>query len=299
MINRIGYACINTSLNDNFRDCRLNSVYKQGIPYLKDIIIHNLNLTKNTLLWNIDNDIFFYRATSKLVPFATHKEVLRDFSFRWYEDENALKILAEIKEIVHENNVRLSMHPDQFTILNSLREDVVLNSIDNLIYHKDILEYMGGSDLIIHTGGVYGDKLASIERFISNFNKLPKDIKKYLRLENDDVSYNLKDVLDISKTCGIPVVLDIHHHNCNNCGINTVNPFIYDVSNSWKKTGLIPKCHISSGITTYTDKRHADYISPSDFFSFCEITEPLIVDLMVEAKRKEQAVLMLKTLIPM
>ncbi|MEG0307795.1 MAG: UV DNA damage repair endonuclease UvsE [Clostridium sp.] len=299
MINRIGYACINTSLNDNFRDCRLNSVYKQGIPYLKDIIIHNLNLTKNTLLWNIDNDIFFYRATSKLVPFATHKEVLRDFSFRWYEDENILKILAEIKEIIHENNIRLSMHPDQFTILNSLREDVVLNSIDNLIYHKDILEYMGGSDLIIHTGGVYGDKPASIERFISNFNKLPKNIKKYLRLENDDVSYNLKDVLDISKTCGIPVVLDIHHHNCNNGGVNTVNPFIYDVSNSWKKTGLIPKCHISSGITTYTDKRHADYISPSDFFSFCEITEPVIVDLMVEAKMKEQAVLMLKTLIPM
>ncbi|MEG1255784.1 UV DNA damage repair endonuclease UvsE [Clostridium sp.] len=294
MINRIGYACINTSLETNFRDCRLNSIYKQGILYLKDIIIHNLNLTKDTLIWNINNNIFMYRATSKMIPFAAHKDILKDFSFRWYEDENVLEILDEIKKIVLKNNIRLSMHPDQFTVINSLRKDVITNSIDNLIYHKELLQYMGGSDLIIHTGGVYGYKPAAMERFISNFNNLPYDINKYLRLENDDVSYSIKDVIEISKACGIPVILDIHHHNCNNDGILNINPLIKDICNSWNETTLIPKCHISSGITDYRDKRHADYISPGDFFSFCEITNNITVDLMVEAKMKEQAVLALK-----
>lgn len=295
MINRIGYACINTSLENNFKDCRLNSIYTNGIPYLKDIILHNLNLTKETLLWNVENNILMYRATSKMIPFATHKDILKDFSFRWYADKNIVNTLNEIKDIVIKNNIRLSMHSDQFTVLNSPKKQVVSNSIQNLIYHKELLDMMAGSDLIIHTGGVYGDKSLAIERFIDTFNSLPIDISKYLRLENDDVSYSLKDVLKISNLCGIPIVLDIHHHNCKNDGHLDIKDLIPDIANSWYNTNLFPKCHISTGIDSYKDKRHADYISPGDFFSFCDITSSITIDLMVEAKMKELAVLNLKS----
>lgn len=297
MINRIGYACINTSIDNNFKDCRLASIYKQGISFLKDIILHNLNLTKDTLLWNIENNILMYRATSKLVPFSTHSEILKDFDFRWYEDKDILKALKEIKKLVIENNIRLSMHPDQFTVLNSLKEDVIHKSIINLQYHKDILEHMGGTDLVIHTGGVYGDKTGAMKGFVDTYNNLDKNISKYLRLENDDISYSLSDVISISKTCGIPILLDIHHHNCNNGGVYDIKPLMDYINHSWKPTGLIPKCHISSGINDYKDKRHADYISPADFFAFCDITNDIAVDLMVEAKLKELAVLELKKLI--
>ncbi len=297
MINKIGYACINTSLKDNFKDCRINSVYKQGVSYLKNIILHNLSLTRDTLLWNVNNNIFMYRSTSKMIPFATHRDILKEFSFRWYEDEDILESLSQIKTIVTENHIRLSMHPDQFTVLNSPRKDVVGNSISNLVYHKELLEKMGGTDLIIHTGGVYGDKPSAIERFIDTYNSLSKDIVKYLRLENDDVSYSLKDVINISKSCGIPIVLDIHHHNCKNDGCFNIKPFIADIEKSWNGTTLIPKCHISTGINGYKDKRHADFVSPGDFFAFCDITSDITVDLMVEAKMKELAVLKLKSLI--
>lgn len=297
MINRIGYACINTSIDNNFKDCRLASLYKHGISFLKDIILHNLNLTKDTLLWNIDNNILMYRATSKLVPFSTHSEILKDFDFRWYEDKDILKSLNEIKKLVVENNIRLSMHPDQFTVLNSLKDDVIHKAIINLQYHKDILEHMGGTDLVIHTGGVYGDKTGAMKRFVETYNRLDKNISKYLRLENDDVSYSLSDVISISKSCGIPILLDIHHHNCNNGGVYDIKPLVGYINHSWKPTGIIPKCHISSGINDYKDKRHADYISPADFFAFCDITNDITVDLMVEAKLKELAVLELKKFI--
>lgn len=295
MINRIGYACINTSIENNFKDCRFASVYKNGISFLKEIILHNLNLTKEILLWNIDKNILMYRASSKLIPFATHHEILKDFDFRWYMDEDILNILHDIKSLVLENNIRLSMHPDQFTVLNSLKKDVIKKSIENLEYHKTILEYMGGTDLIIHTGGVYGDKVKAMKDFIETYNNLPTDIRKYIRLENDDISYTLSDVLSISTACGVPIVLDIHHHNCNNGGIFDINPLIKSVDESWKITGIIPKCHISSGINSYNDKRHADYISPADFFAFYELTSSIKVDLMVEAKLKELALLELRT----
>lgn len=297
MINRIGYACINTSIDNNFKDCRLASIYKQGIPFLKDIILHNLTLTKETLLWNIDKNILMYRASSKLIPFSTHSDILRDYEFRWFEDSDILKLLGEIKKIVLENDIRLSMHPDQFTVLNSFKEDVVDKSILNLEYHEKLLTSMGGTDLIIHTGGVYGDKSEAIKRFITTYNSLDKNIRKHLRLENDDVSYTLSDVIAISKTCGIPVLLDIHHHNCNNGGVYNIKSLMNYIKDSWDSTGLLPKCHISTGITDYKDKRHADYISPADFFSFCELTEDIKVDLMVEAKLKEMAVLELKSFI--
>ena len=297
MINRIGYACINTSIEKNFKDCRLASIYKHGIPFLKEIILHNLNLTKETLLWNIGKDIFMYRASSKLIPFSTHSDILRDYEFRWYEDADILKILADIKKIVLENNIRLSMHPDQFTVLNSLKEDVIEKAIINLEFHQKLLEHMGGTDLIIHTGGVYGNKTEAMKRFVNTYNNLDINISKYLRLENDDVSYTLSDVISLSKTCGIPILLDIHHHNCNNGGVYNIKPLIKYIKDSWSSTGIIPKCHISSGISNYKDKRHADYISPADFFSFCELTEDIKVDLMVEAKLKELAVLELKSFI--
>ncbi len=297
MINRIGYACINTSIEKNFKDCRLASIYKNDISFLKEIILHNLNLTKETLLWNIDKNIFMYRASSKLIPFSTHSDILRDYEFRWYVDDDILKVLADIKKIVLENNIRLSMHPDQFTVLNSLKEDVVKKSIINLEFHQKLLEHMGGTDLIIHTGGVYGNKTEAMKRFVNTYNNLDININKYLRLENDDVSYTLSDVISISKTCGIPILLDIHHHNCNNGGIYNIKPLINYIKDSWNSTGTIPKCHISSGLSNYKDKRHADYISPADFFSFCELTEDIKVDLMVEAKFKELAVLELKNFI--
>lgn len=297
MINRIGYACINTSIEENFKDCRLNSIYSKGIPFLKDIIINNLNLTADTIRWNIDNNILMYRATSKLIPFSTHEDILRDFSFRWNEDPDILNCLHKIKALVVNNNVRLTMHPDQFTVLNSPNEDIVRRAIINLEYHKEILEDMGGSDLIIHTGGVYGDKDAAINRFISTYNSLNKDIRKYLRLENDDVSYDLDDVISISNSCGIPVLLDIHHHNCKNKGEFNIAPLIPQIVSSWSNTAIIPKCHISSGLTSFMDKRHDEFISPSDFYAFCDLVKDITVDLMVEAKGKEQAVLQLKKLL--
>ena len=291
MINRIGYACINTSIKENFKDCRLNTIYTKGIPNLKQIIINNLEVTEKTLLWNLNHNILLYRATSKMIPFATHPDILNDFEFRWYEDKEILTILERIKKVVQSNNIRLSMHPDQFTVLNSPDEKIVRKSIDKLIYHKELLEKMGGSDLIIHTGGVYGDKNAAIKRFIKVFLSLDKNISRYLRLENDDISYTLQDVIDISKSCGIPVILDIHHHNCNHYGSNNINDLIPQVSNSWDRTDLIPKCHISSGISGYDDKRHDNMISPLDFINFREIVNSITVDLMVEAKFKELAVI--------
>ncbi|WP_129595969.1 UV DNA damage repair endonuclease UvsE [Anaerophilus nitritogenes] len=294
MIKNIGYACINTHLKPRgFKECRLSSVYKYGIDYLKKAMMNNATLTKDILKWNVEHDIYMYRVTSTILPLVTHKDLLKDFSWRWQYDEDILKELHEIKNIVTKENIRLSMHPDQFTVLNSKKEDVVHNSIIHLRYHQEVLTKMGGTDLIIHTGGVYGDKEGSTDRFIKNYKDLDEELKKTLRLENDDKSYTIQDVLKVHEKIKIPIVLDIHHHHC-----NQEDPYIPidEIVDTWKNTNLIPKMHISSGREGTIDRRHADYILESDFLKFNQLIKDIDIDidLMVEAKEKERAVLQIK-----
>ncbi|MCT4595125.1 MAG: UV DNA damage repair endonuclease UvsE [Anaeromicrobium sp.] len=291
MIKRIGYACINTNLKPRtFKDCRLNSVYKYGIEYLRDKIIDNLILIKDILRWNMGNNIFMYRVTSRLLPLVTHPDMLRDFNWRWQKDEEILRHMEEIKIIVGKYNIRLSMHPDQFTVINSLNENVVRNSVINLQYHYEILEKLGGNDMIIHTGGVYGNKEWAIKRFIENYNKLSEKIKGPIRLENDDKSYNIDDVIYISSKTSIPIVLDIHHHNCNNTRELTKEDIIR-IKHTWKNTGLNPKIHISSGKNGIKDRKHDDYIKKEDLLNLLELIGEVNIDLMVEAKKKDEAAL--------
>lgn len=294
MIKRIGYACINTSLKPkSFRSCRLKSVYSKGINYLREIIIHNLKLIKDIILWNLEKDIYMYRITSQVFPLVTHPDILRDFSFRWEEDYEILNIMQSIKEIALNNKIRLTMHPDQFTVLNSLNENVVKNSIKNIKYHYEVLKRLGGRDMIIHTGGVYGDKNSAIERFIKVYKNLSNEYKAYLRLENDDTSFTINDVLEISKNTDIPIVMDIHHHRCNNDGNTKIENIIDEVFKSWLELNRIPKIHISSGSLHVLDKKHADYITGEDYKYVLSLSRKYDFDVMVEAKMKEKAVLRL------
>lgn len=111
--------------------------------------------------------------------------------------------------------MRLSMHPGQYTLLNAINEDVLQRSIADLRYHCDILNLMELDDtskLILHIGGIYGDKMAAIQRFIFVFHHLDEDIKQRLIIENDDRYYTLEDVLYISDKIQIPVIFDNLHH---------------------------------------------------------------------------------------
>lgn len=291
MIKKYGYACINMSLKPkSFQTCRLKSVFQYEINYLRKKILNNLDLTKDILIWNIENGIYMYRATSQLLPLVTHPDILSAFEWRWYLDEEILGKMEEIKSIIEKNQIRLSMHPDQFTVLNSDKKHVVENTIEYINYHYQILDKLGGKDMILHVGGVYGNKNIAVQRFISNFMKLDEKCKSMIRLENDDKSYNIEDVLYINQKTNIPIVFDIHHHNCNFIDTIDVNK-IKAVVDTWKDTGMVAKMHISSGKTSSTDRKHSDYIRKDDFMFFKELTEYVEIDLMVEAKLKEKAVL--------
>ncbi|AQQ52463.1 UV DNA damage repair endonuclease UvsE [Planococcus lenghuensis] len=280
---RLGYACMNTELQSVFRTCRTATAETQGSAVIKELTVKNLETTLKILEWNLLHDIYFYRASSSIVPLSTHP--VNDWN--WWTDEDVLFLTGQIRDLVRTHHMRLSMHPGQYTVLNSPKEEVVDKSVADLEYHDKLITLLGGTDLIVHTGGAYGDKEQAKLRFSQNYRRLSASIRQKLRLENDDKTFTVQDVLDISRDCGIPICFDIHHHNCNNDGTPVD---IAAIMATWKGFG-IPKIHISTGKESRTDRRHHGVVSAEDFEELLVLLKGTDADIMFEAKLKEQAIL--------
>ena len=281
---KFGYACINMTLPTRFRTCRLKTAQEKGLEYVKELTLSNFQQTLDAVRWNIQHDIYFYRLSSDLVPFATHE--INDWE--WWEDQEVLSITNEIKNLQEKYELRLSVHPGQYNVLNSPNPSVINNTINDLAYHKKILEAVNGQDMILHIGGVYGDKDLAIKRFAENYLKLSVGIKNLLRIENDDKSFTLSDVVRVHHLTGAPICFDIHHHNCHH-NKDKLDPLLQIVWESWGDS--VPKCHISSGKNHSTDRGHHNFILEDDLDTLLGLIGQRNVDIMFEAKLKEQSVL--------
>ena len=233
--------------------------------------------------------IRMYRFSSKIIPLATHP-ALKD----WDYIKDVKPELQEIGDFIKENKMRVTFHPDHYTLLNSPKEEVFQTSIADLAHHCRIFNAMGLDErakLTIHVGGGYRDKDESLERFIENWGRIPKGIAKRLSLENDDKTYTANETLNLCEKLQLPMVLDIHHFRCNHEDGSTLDELCPRFIATWQGTGLRPKIHISSPKDDANPRSHHDYVNPMDLLPFLEIARINNVDLdvMVEAKQKDAA----------
>ncbi|MDW7678437.1 MAG: UV DNA damage repair endonuclease UvsE [Bacillota bacterium] len=289
----LGYACLNTTIPYAMKTLRLATYEARGNEYQKELVLNNLRYLKACLLWNEQHHISFFRVSSDLVPLATHPRM----TFAWWEDADVLACCQEIKQFAARRRMRLSMHPGQYTLLNSPREDVVHRSIEDLVYHQQMAERLGVTDLIIHVGGLYGNRKEALDRWTRVYQGLPTAIRQRLRLENDEKLFSIEDVLLLAETTGIPAVLDLHHHRILP-SLDTVEA-LRRVFQTWKGIDD-PKLHLSSGKSSRLDPRHHEFIHPEDYNETVVLLAEATgsahqrIYLMLEAKQKEQAVIRLQ-----
>ncbi len=282
---KIGYPCINTSIK-----CTSNATFRI-INYSEKNLIQkvetNLECLKKMLFFNTENNILFLRIGSGLVPFASHKIC----SYNWKKKFN--NELKKIGRYIKKNKIRISMHPDQFVVINSKDKKIVEKSVKEIEYHCDVLDIMelnAQAKVQIHVGGVYNEKEKSIERFIKNYLKLDSKIKERLVVENDHVSYSLKDCLYINEKTGIPVVFDTYHHECLNNG-ESFKKAIEKASLSWKRKDGLLMVDYSNRNPRKKAGSHAEGIDISAFKKFLQKTKKFDFDIMLELKDKEKSAL--------
>jgi UV DNA damage endonuclease len=259
-----------------------------------------------------DHDLRMYRVSSQIAPYVTHPDLP---AFHGQLDECA-DALARIGERVRQQDVRLSMHPSQYIVLNAPDTAVYEAAVRDLVYHATFLDRLGAGPeavIVIHGGGLYGDPDAATDRWVARYLALPEAVRRRLVLENDERSYPLAAVLGISERTGVPVVLDtLHHAVLDREGIGLREAVERSMA-TWPAT-VVPKIHVSSprreareirrrdpatgGRTVHlTDplaSQHADFIDPDAFVDLLDRTDGLRFDAMLEAKRKDVAVLRLR-----
>jgi UV DNA damage endonuclease len=231
--------------------------------------------------------MMFFRITSDLIPFASHEVC----TFKW-QDVFA-ETFGEIGQFIRDKKFRISMHPDQFVLINAQEERIVQSSIRELSYHADVLDLLGldrTAKIQIHVGGVYGDKSQSIERFITRYITLPKNITKRLVIENDERLYNLDDCMEIHRHTAIPVLFDSFHFSCYNSGV-PLRDALQAASETWAESDGIPMVDYSSQQKGKKQGAHTHSIDMKDFRKFLKETDGFDFDIMLEIKDKERSAL--------
>jgi len=281
---KIGYPCINLTLAcKGTKTFRLKSYSEQS---LIKTVENNLDCLLQTLEFNSEHNIGFFRITSNLIPFASHP--INTYNWQHHFQSK----FEEIGDYIKKKRMRISMHPGQFTLINSIKEDIFQRSTRELAYHAAILDLMQldtSAKIQIHVGGVYQDKKASRQRFATRLSKLNDSIRRRLVVENDDRLFNIADCLQINEETGVPVLFDVFHH-CVNPTSTTVNQALKLTQKTWKtKTDGIQMADYSSQRNEGAPHAHAQSIDLDDFQSFLNETKPMDFDVMLEIKDKEKS----------
>ncbi len=288
-LRHIGYACINMQMdittNHTFRLARLSD------EAVQQTATRNFAALQQILEWNLQHGIRLFRIGSSIIPFASHEK----FTFNWLEA--FVREIASIREYVRQHGLRLSMHPGQYTVLNSPNPKTLADSVRELEWQARLVGELDPDQrvIVLHIGGAYGDKEKAIDRFAENFHRyLSDNAKSRLVIENDDVTFNLDDVLLLHEMTGTAIIFDILHHKANHVGERWqegLETKLMQVVATWQ--GKVPKVHLSSpkpGSAT----SHADYIEQDDYdellFWMGQFRPGEVFDLMIEAKLKDKAV---------
>ncbi len=260
-----------------------------------------------------ENDIRMYRMSSDIAPYLTHPELLQFH----HQLEECAAGLAALGAKARRLDIRLSLHPSQFVVLNSTDEEIAAKAARDLEAQSSILDAMGLDDeavVVTHVGGLYGDREAAIKRFIARYSGLDKAAKRRVVLENDEPLFSVADILRVHQATGVRLIFDYLHHMLNNPEGLALRPSLEACLHTWQDRGR-PKIHFSSPRTEMREVArkesgrkltellppdytgHSDYINPFEFTLFIGETTGLEFDIMLEAKAKDLALLRLREIL--
>lgn len=300
----LGYACINMALSDRPKKNRITTnrgmikrtFLAKGKVYASELALQNLTDLLTILKWNKENGIMFFRLSSDIFPWASEYDI---DSLDNYEE---LSVAAKkAGNFAKENKMRLTSHPGPYNKLCSPKENVVHNTLKDLNNHGKLFDMLGLSrtpfnKINIHVGAAYDSKEMALDNFCRNFDKLSDSAKLRLTVENDDRPslYSTHELYEgVYKKLGIPIVFDYHHHKFRNDGESEKDALSL-ARETWGNIRQV--VHYSESRrdelndSSIRENAHSDYIyNKLDSYGND-------LDVMIEAKAKEKALIKYRTI---
>jgi UV DNA damage repair endonuclease len=211
---------------------------------LWDLMVHNIDSYRRLIEYagNLPENLRMLRLGSDCLPVYTEPT----WGYFWQKpDVRAYceREFAHVGETARRLDVRVSMHPGQFTVLASDNPDIVERSIEEFEYHVDMIRWMGFGTQFqdfkcnVHISGRQGPD--GIKRVLP---RLSPEARNCITIENDEMSWGLDASLELENH--VALVLDIHHH-CIRTGeyIEPSDDRFKRVVDSWR--GVRPALHYS------------------------------------------------------
>ena len=270
---------------------------RAAFAFYEKIIVENLDMLVQVVAWCADNGIHAFRINSDLWPRATHPLVAP-----WVDELFARGDIqtrcTRVRELAQTRDIRLSEHPDQFLVGNSLREDVVTNTIADLEWRGRLGDALGVDVICLHVGSGAPDRESALWRWDATIPRLSASVLSKLALENDDRTFAPEHILPACLAWNIPLVYDAHHHRILRDSLNEEEATEFAMA-TWGNRE--PYFHLSSpreGWDTGDARPHHELIEPTDWpdawTSLWEAGVPFTVD--IEARAKERAVFAVRAL---
>lgn len=303
---RLGLCCINNHLRAKKiytnRTCT-RKTYSSEKGYA--LALQNVSDVLPILEWNEAHNIRHMRLSSDMFPH------LLDPECEPYKLDDAIEnALRNAGSFAAAHQHRITMHPGQYNVIGTPRRSVFESTCKDLEQHAYVLDCMNVPTnegiLCIHGGGVYGDKEATMRRWIDQFDELPRCVKDRIAIENCEKGYSIDDCLVLSRECKIPVILDTHHYDCYSLyhQNEVVSPIgdeegsvIQQIVESWQMRDSRPLFHVSDPRDANRENKqqycaHHQYVATIPHCLMRLLTEDVVsgIDIEVEAKAKEDAI---------
>ena len=328
---RFGYACKVLGVpQTNIRSCILKNASPSN---LLEISRHNLAALQRMVEYTRAQQIGLFRLSSDVIPLASHPDIQFDWqnlcgpelealgqSIEGHSIEgqgierqgiegqkanpvnknNAAHQKTKAQELASQNNsIRVSMHPGQYTVLNSPHPEVVERAMADLLFHAQFLDALGvdeSAKIILHVGGVYSDKSLALERFKASFKKLPECVVRRLVLENDEHCYAIDEVLNLCETLQVPAIFDVFHHSILAPKEGSYLDWLQQSAKTWKDKDGRQKIHYSQQLPKAKPGSHSHSIETEPFLSFYQQIQNFDLDIMLEVKDKNLSAIKCKNL---
>ena len=275
----LGYACICIGDYNRLKSLRLAGASEQK---LEMIYRHNLGVLRSNISYNIKHGIKLFRVSSDIFPLITHSEIAFEWKNRFREP------FDEIKALVSDSGMRLSMHPGQYTVLNSGNQEVVDKAVVEIDHHSEFLSCItpdAYAPVVLHVNSARGDKKTAVSRFKKGFERLSDASKKRLCLENDEKGFSARDIYDLACEIDVPCIFD-NLHNAMNPSYELSDKEIIEV---FSKTyvGKRQKIHYSQQAEDKRPGAHSVTISHREFLRYYGDVSGEDLDIMLEVKDKD------------
>ena len=211
---------------------------------LWNIMVHNIQSYYNLIEYvgSLPHELRMVRLGSDVLPVYTEPT----WCYYWKLPAVVAyceKHFARVGELARQLDVRLSMHPGQFTVLASDNPDIVDRSIEEFEYHTDVIRYMGYGKQFqdfkcnVHISGRRGP-----QGIIDALKRLSPEARNTITIENDENKWGLEHSLELVDHCAL--VLDIHHAWCREgTYVSPTSDQFARVIDSWR--GVRPVIHYS------------------------------------------------------